>query len=78
MVYTSQTQHGAQAMNISNQKTSLKYRFTSQWLGCPESLYRVPRYYQSGEPCADPLPASPEALPPCVSVSENKAGQGVN
>jgi hypothetical protein len=28
-------------MNISNHKTSLKYRFTSQWVGCPETLYRV-------------------------------------
>jgi hypothetical protein len=32
----------------------------------------------SGEPCADSLPASPDSITPCVSVSENKAGQGVN
>jgi hypothetical protein len=65
-------------MNISNHKTSLKYRFTSQWVVCPETLYRVPRYYLSGEPCADSLPASPDSSLLCVSVSENKAGQGVN
>jgi hypothetical protein len=51
-----------------------------------QALFNVTQHFlnnahhvlKSGEPCADSLPASPELLTLCVSVSENKAGQGVN
>lgn len=56
------------------------YNAALQWqeLQYPAVIPKFPpKTPNSGEPCADSLPASPDVTPPCVPESGNEAGQGI-